>query len=82
MVGKDRVVKQSIVPGSTSCSEIFLETWKIVLSSKWNQVESILKSKKSILFLVPEVLIYFVFRQFPLNVVTKTVAIIERASTA
>ena len=39
VVGEDRVVQQSIMNGFTSCSEIFLETWKTLLSSKWNQVE-------------------------------------------
>ena len=38
VVGEDRVVEQSIMPGSTHCSKIFLESWQILLNSKWNQV--------------------------------------------
>ena len=34
-----RVVEQSIMPGSTHCSKIFLESWQILLNSKWNQVK-------------------------------------------
>ena len=33
-----RVVEQSIMPGSTHCTKIFLESWEILLNSKWNQV--------------------------------------------
>ena len=36
VVGEDRVVEQSIMP---TCSEVFLESWKALLNSKWNQVE-------------------------------------------
>ena len=39
VVGEDRVVEQSIMPGSTHCAKIFLESWQILLNSKWNQVE-------------------------------------------
>ena len=39
VVGEDRVVEQSIMPGSTHCSKIFLESWQILLNSKWNQVK-------------------------------------------
>ena len=41
VVGEDRVVEQSIMPGSTHCTKIFLEAWEILLSAKWNQVRRI-----------------------------------------
>eukprot|EP00090_Calanus_glacialis_P008557 TRINITY_DN16900_c0_g1_i1.p1 TRINITY_DN16900_c0_g1~~TRINITY_DN16900_c0_g1_i1.p1 ORF type:complete len:150 (+),score=34.80 TRINITY_DN16900_c0_g1_i1:46-495(+) len=34
---KGKVVEQSIMPGSTHCSSIFLESWEMLLNSKWNQ---------------------------------------------
>ena len=38
---KRRVVEQSIMPGSTHCTKIFLEAWEILLNAKWNQVRRI-----------------------------------------
>ena len=38
--GEERgeVVQQSIMPGSTHCSDIFIESWELLLNAKWNQV--------------------------------------------
>lgn len=43
VVGEEerRVVEQSIMPGSTHCTKIFLEAWEILLNAKWNQKVSI-----------------------------------------
>lgn len=43
VVGEEerRVVEQSIMPGSTHCTKIFLEAWEILLNAKWNQVRRI-----------------------------------------
>ena len=33
-----RVVQQSIMPGHTHCTDIFIESWELLLNAKWNQV--------------------------------------------
>ena len=40
MVGETerRVVQQSIMPGHTHCTDIFIESWELLLNAKWNQV--------------------------------------------
>jgi len=32
-----RVVQQSIMPGHTHCTDIFIESWELLLNAKWNQ---------------------------------------------
>ena len=32
------IIEQNIYPGSTHCQEIFLQSWKMLLNSQWNQV--------------------------------------------
>ena len=32
------IIEQNIYPGSTHCQEIFLQSWKLLLNSQWNQV--------------------------------------------
>lgn len=31
------IIEQNIYPGSTHCQEIFLQSWKLLLNSQWNQ---------------------------------------------
>ena len=33
-----RVVQQSVMPGHTHCTDIFIESWELLLNAKWNQV--------------------------------------------
>ena len=35
------IIEQNIYPGSTHCQEIFLQSWKLLLNSQWNQVSEI-----------------------------------------
>ena len=45
--GERRVVQQSIMPGHTHCTDIFIESWELLLNAKWNQVSHpILKSSE------------------------------------
>ena len=30
---------QAIMPGSTHCTDIFIESWELLLNAKWNQVQ-------------------------------------------
>ena len=35
------IIEQNIYPGSTHCQEIFLQSWKMLLNSQWNQVSKV-----------------------------------------
>ena len=41
-LGDGRVVEQNIYPGETHCQPIFIQSWKMLLNSQWNQVGKLL----------------------------------------
>ena len=35
---RGNIVQQSIMPGHTHCTDIFIQSWELLLNAKWNQV--------------------------------------------
>ena len=48
-----RVVQQAVMPGHTHCTDIFIESWELLLNAKWNQVRPQLSTS---LIIIPNML--------------------------
>ena len=35
---RGKIVQQNIMPGHTHCTDIFIQSWELLLNAKWNQV--------------------------------------------
>ena len=46
------IIEQNIYPGSTHCQEIFLQSWKLLLNSQWNQVSKKYVSHTSLRYMI------------------------------
>ena len=43
------LVQQTIMPGDTHCTKIFIESWELLLNAKWNQVNDFCKDSDNCL---------------------------------
>ena len=47
--GRGSLVQQTIMPGDTHCTKIFIESWELLLNAKWNQVNDFCKDSDNCL---------------------------------